>query len=393
MKKKAEEQPKKVQLGRPGNTLQMGIVGLPNVGKSSTFNLLSKLNIPAKNVMFCTIDPNKAKVEVPDERFDHLCESYKPKSKVPASLTILDIAGLVKGASQNQGMGNAFLSHIQSVDGIFHVVRGFDDEEIQHYEGDLDAVRDLDIIHEELMEKDKAMLMKALEEVEKVVKRTNNKDSKEEKACLERVKECYEKGENVRDQQWNYKEIDILNRYLFFTAKNVVYLVNISENDYLKKKNRWLGKISKWVTEHGGGKIIPYSVSYEARLLEATEEERKKIIAETGVESALGKIINAGYHSLELIHYFTAGEDEVKCWTIRQGCKAPGAAGVIHTDFERGFISAEVMKYDDFKALGGEQEVKKEGKVRTEGKNYEVVDGDIIYFKFNVSDPGAKKKK
>ena len=391
MKKKVEE-PKKVQLGRPGNTLQMGIVGLPNVGKSSTFNLLSKLNIPAKNVMFCTIDPNKAKVEVPDERFDQLCTSYKPKSKVPASLTILDIAGLVKGASQNQGMGNAFLSHIQSVDGIFHVVRGFDDEDIQHYEGDLDAVRDLDIIHEELMEKDRAMLTKSLDELEKVVKRTNNKDSKEELAVLERVKEAYEKGENVRDQQWNYKEIDILNRYLFFTAKNVVYLVNISENDYLKKKNKWLAKISKWVTEHGGGKIIPYSVAYEARLLEASEEGRKKILADTGVESALGKIINAGYHSLELIHYFTAGEDEVKCWTIRKGLKAPGAAGVIHTDFERGFISAETMKYEDFLALGGEAEVKKEGKARTEGKNYEVCDGDIIYFKFNVSDPGKKKK-
>merc|ERR1712032_1573395 len=390
-KGKKEEEPKKVQLGRPGNTLQMGIVGLPNVGKSSTFNLLSKLNIPAKNVMFCTIDPNKAKVEVPDPRFDHLCNAYKPKSKVPASLTILDIAGLVKGASQNQGMGNSFLSHIQSVDAIFHVVRGFDDEDIQHYEGDLDAVRDLDIIHEELMEKDKAMLLRSLEETEKVVKRTNNKDSKEELAVLTRVKEIYEKGLNVRDQQWTYKEIDILNRHLFFTAKNIVYLVNISENDYIKKKNRWLGKISKWVTEHGGGKIIPYSVTYEAKLLEATEEERKKIIADAGgVDSALPKIINAGYHSLDFIHYFTSGEDEVKCWTIRQGVKAPGAAGVIHTDFERGFISAEVMKYDDFVSLGGEAEVKKEGKVRTEGKNYEVVDGDIIYFKFNVSDPGAK---
>merc|ERR1712032_1691894 len=174
-KGKKEEEPKKVQLGRPGNTLQMGIVGLPNVGKSSTFNLLSKLNIPAKNVMFCTIDPNKAKVEVPDPRFDHLCNAYKPKSKVPASLTILDIAGLVKGASQNQGMGNSFLSHIQSVDAIFHVVRGFDDEDIQHYEGDLDAVRDLDIIHEELMDKDKTMLEKSLGELQKAVARKNIK--------------------------------------------------------------------------------------------------------------------------------------------------------------------------------------------------------------------------
>lgn len=385
--------PKKVQLGRPGNTLQMGIVGLPNVGKSSSFNLLSKLQVPAKNVMFCTIDPNKAKVEVPDQRFDKLCEIYKPKSKVPASLNILDIAGLVKGASQNQGMGNAFLSHIQSVDGIFHVVRGFDDEDIQHFEGDIDAVRDLDIIHGELMEKDKAVLKKNLEELERVVGRTNNKEAKEEKAVLDKVNELYEKNVNVRDQDWNYKEIDILNKYLFFTAKPVVYLVNISEQDYIKKKNRWLGKISAWVNEHGGGKIIPYSVAYEAKLLEASEEERVKIIKETGADSALPKIINAGYHSLDLIHYFTAGEDEVKCWTIRKGTKAPGAAGVIHTDFERGFISAEVMKYDDLITHGTENEVKKEGKVRTEGKNYEVNDGDIIYFKFNVSDPGAKKKK
>jgi len=396
MKKAAAEAAapqKKVQLGRPGNTLQMGIVGLPNVGKSSTFNLLSKLQVPAKNVMFCTIDPNKARVEVPDTRFDKLCEIYKPKSKVPASLNILDIAGLVKGASQNQGMGNAFLSHIQSVDGIFHVVRGFDDEEIQHFEGDVDAIRDLDIIHGELMEKDKAVLKKNLDELEKTCNRTNNKDSKEEKAVLEKVHELYEKSINVRDHDWNYKEIDILNKYLFFTAKPIVYLVNISEIDYIKKKNRWLAKISVWVNEHGGGKIIPYSVAYESRLLAASEEERKNILKETGVDSALPKIINAGYYSLELIHYFTSGEDEVKCWTIRKGLKGPQAAGVIHTDFERGFISAEVMKYDDLIALGTENEVKKEGKVRTEGKNYEVCDGDIIYFKFNVSDPGAKKKK
>jgi obg-like ATPase 1 len=393
MKKKEEAPPKKVQLGRPGNTLQMGIVGLPNVGKSSTFNLLSKLQVPAKNVMFCTIDPNKARVEVPDSRFDKLCEIYHPKSKVPASLNILDIAGLVKGASQNQGMGNAFLSHIQSVDGIFHVVRGFDDEDIQHFEGDVDAIRDLDIIHGELMEKDKAVLLKNIEELTRVVNRTNNKDAKEEKAVLDKVQELYEKNVNVRDYEWNYKEIDILNKYLFFTAKPVVYLVNISENDYIKKKNKWLGKISTWVNEHGGGKIIPYSVAYEAKLLEATDEERTKIVKDSGADSALGKIINAGYHSLDLIHYFTAGEDEVKCWTIRKGIKAPGAAGVIHTDFERGFISAEVMKFEDLIALGSENEVKKEGKVRTEGKNYEVNDGDIIYFKFNVSDPGAKKKK
>jgi obg-like ATPase 1 len=342
--------------------------------------------------MFCTIDPNKAKVEVPDPRFNKLVEVYKPKSKVPASLNILDIAGLVKGASQNQGMGNAFLSHIQSVDGIFHVIRAFDDEEVLHYEGDVDPIRDLEIIHTELIEKDKAFFAKNLEELEKKLKRkADDKEAQAEKAVLDKVTALYEKGINVRDAEWHFKEIDILNVYQFFSSKPVVYLVNVSEKDYINKKNKWLGKILNWVNAHGGGKIIPYSVAYELKLEKASPEERQKIIKETGMESALGKIITAGYHSLDLIHYFTAGEDEVKCWTIRRGTKAPGAAGVIHTDFERGFISAEVMKYDDFEALGSENEVKKEGKVRTEGKNYEVVDGDIIYFKFNVSDPKKKK--
>jgi obg-like ATPase 1 len=343
--------------------------------------------------MFCTIEPNKAKVEVPDERFDKLCEIYKPKSKVPASLNILDIAGLVKGASQNQGMGNAFLSHIQSVDGIFHVVRAFDDEDIQHYEGEVDPIRDLDIIQSELMEKDKTTLTKNIEELARVVGRSNNKEAKEELAVLEKVMELYNNNINVRDHDWNYKEIDILNKYLFFTAKPVVYLVNIAENDYLKKKNKWLAKIADWVKQHGGGKIIPYSVAYEVKLsLMESDEDRHNHIKQTGAESCLGKIITAGYYSLDLIHFFTAGEDEVKCWTLRKGSKAPQGAGVIHTDFERGFISAETMKYADLISLGTEAEVKKEGKIRTEGKNYEIQDGDIIYFKFNVSDPGKKKK-
>jgi len=187
--KKTEEKPRKPDLGRPGNTLKMGIVGLPNVGKSTTFNLLSKLQVPAENYMFCTLDPNKAKVEVPDERFFKLCDIYKPKSKVPASITILDIAGLVKGASQGQGMGNEFLSHIQSVDGVFHVVRAFDDEEIQHYEGEVDPVRDLDIIQGELMEKDKVLISKNIDELEKVIKRTNGKGEIEERDTLKKV--CY----------------------------------------------------------------------------------------------------------------------------------------------------------------------------------------------------------
>ena len=390
-KNKKDVPPKKVLLGRPGNTLKMGIVGLPNVGKSSTFNLLSKLQAPAENFMFCTIEPNKAKVDVPDVRFDKLTEIYRPKKGCAASLTILDIAGLVKGASTGQGMGNSFLSHVQSVDGIFHVVRAFDDEEVQHYEGEVDPIRDLDIIQGELMEKDKVGLMKSINELEKSIGRTNNKEEKEEKAVLDKVLELYNSNINVRDGQWNFKEIDILNKHLFFTAKPTVYLVNISETEYIKKKNKWLGKIQVWINAHGGGKIIPFSVAFEQKLSKATDEEREKILKDAGTESALGKIITSGYHSLDLLHYFTGGEDEVKCWTFRKGIKAPGAAGIIHTDFERGFISADVIKYDDIMRLGSEVEVKKAGLMRSEGKNYEVLDGDIIHFKFNVSDPKKKK--
>jgi len=390
-KKKVEE--KKVLLGRPGNGLKMGIVGLPNVGKSSTFNLLSKQSVPAENFMFCTINPNQAKVEVPDPRFDFLVKAYEPKKNYAATLNILDIAGLVRGAADGAGMGNAFLSHIQGVDGIYHVVRAFDDDEIQHYDGEVDPVRDLETIKLELVEKDKRFCEKKLEEATLRSKRNGqDKQSLLEKETLEKAMELLKENKNVRDKEdWSYKEIDVLNDYLFFTSKPGVYLVNLSKEDYIKKKNKFLAKIVKWVNENGGGKIIPYSAVYEKELFEASKEERQKIIEENKAESAMGKIITTGFQSLDLIYYFTAGEDEVKCWTIRKGTKAPGAAGVIHTDFERGFISAEVMKFEDFEKLGGENEVKKEGKVRTEGKNYEVQDGDIIYFKFNVSDPKKKK--
>lgn len=359
------------------------------------FNLLSKLNIPAKNVMFCTIEPNKAKVEVPDKRLDHLCEVYKPKSKVPASLTILDIAGLVKGASEGQGMGNEFLSNIQAVDGIYHVVRAFDDEDIQHFEGDVDPVRDMEIIQGELMTKDTQVLDKNLADLNKQIERNGTlKDLIFERDTLNKVKALYSEGKNVRDNpDWNYKEIDILNKYLFFTAKPMVYVINLSEEDYIRKKNKFLGKIQKWIVAHGGGKIIPFSCTLEEKLMQMTPEEKEKFCKENNTSSAIDKLVQAGYYELGLIHFLTAGPDECRNWTVRNGSKAPQAAGVIHTDMERGFICAEVMKYDDFQRLGNEKEVQKAGLVRTEGKNYVVCDGDICYFKFNVSDPGKKKKE
>jgi len=255
---KAEE---KIKLGRPGNTLKMGIVGLPNVGKSTTFNLLSRLNVPAENYPFCTIDPNLAKVPVPDARFDKLCEMWKPKSQVPATLSILDIAGLVPGAHKGEGLGNAFLSHIREVDGIYHVVRAFDDQEIVHTEMEVDPVRDLDIISKELVYKDLDYCTKRIDELESKIKRFNTKEDHEEKNALDKVKTVLEQFKWIRLSDWTMNEVEILNKHLFITSKPAIYLVNLSVQDYLNKKNKWLGKIKQWIDANVPGEIIPYSAA------------------------------------------------------------------------------------------------------------------------------------
>lgn len=390
MPPKKEEVVKKSPLGRPGNTLKMGIVGIPNVGKSSTFNLLSKLSVPAENYPFCTKDPNKAKVFIKDPRFDKLVSMFKPKSAVEATIEVVDIAGLVKGAAEGEGLGNAFLSNIQAVDGIYHVVRAFEDEEIIHTEGEVDPVRDLEVISTELIKKDLQMLNKKLETLEKDIARFNNKQAKEEKETLDKVKKMLDNQQWVKEGTWSLKDIEILNENLFFTAKPVIYMVNLSEKDFKRKGNKWLIKIKEWIEKTCPGPIIPYSVAYEQAILKQLEEageESKESEEATRKHTELSmvpKITKTGYKILELIHYFTAGEDEVKCWTIRDGTKAPGAAGVIHTDFEKGFICAEVMKYDDFVEYGSETEVKSKGKLKTQGKEYVVQDGDIMHFKFNA---------
>lgn len=383
MKKKGKKDvvEEKPRLGRPGNSLKMGIVGFPNVGKSSTFNLLSKMQVKAENFCFCTIDPTVAKVPVADERFDFLVEKHKPKSRVPATLTVYDIAGLVRGAHKGDGLGNNFLSHIQAVDGIYHLVRAFDDDAIAHTENDVNPIRDLEVICEELVMKDLEMLGKKMEELQAKVDRFNDDKATKELEMCTKFKEILTEKKWIKDQEWTSKEIDMLNEFRFFTAKPVVYLVNISEKDFKRKKNKYLPKINDWIKTNCPGKMIPYSVTYEQSVASGN----------LTAPSMINKIINTGYDSLDLIRFFTTGADEVRGWTVRKGSKAPKAAGVIHTDFERGFICAEVMKFEDFKELGSEQKVKGAGKYKQNGKEYVVMDGDIIFFKFNVSK--SKKKK
>ncbi|CAD2088261.1 Obg-like ATPase 1, putative [Plasmodium vinckei] len=390
--KKKEEEPKVLLLGRPKNTLKMGLVGLPNVGKSTTFNVLTKLNIPAENYPFCTIDPHEAKVNVVDERFDWLVDHFKPKSSVHAYLSIFDIAGLVKNAHLGEGLGNNFLSNIAAVDGIYHVVRAFENEDIIHTEGNINPVRDMEIINSELIYKDISNCERNLEDISKVLNR-NKKDKikQNEHDVLTIVLEHLKEHKWIKDRTWKSSEIEVINEFNFLTAKPVVYLVNMSEHDFIRQKNKYLAKIYNWVQEKNKGTIIPYCAEFEQKILSMTETEKEEYFKANNIKnSMLNKIIKTGYYEINLIHFFTCGQDEVKCWTIRKGTKAPQAAGVIHTDFEKGFICAEVYKYTDLVEFKSEGEVKANGKYLQKGKDYVVEDGDIIFFKFNVSSSGKK---
>eukprot|EP01114_Cavostelium_apophysatum_P004668 TRINITY_DN149_c0_g1_i1.p1 TRINITY_DN149_c0_g1~~TRINITY_DN149_c0_g1_i1.p1 ORF type:complete len:411 (-),score=139.08 TRINITY_DN149_c0_g1_i1:41-1144(-) len=367
----------------------MGIVGLPNVGKSTLFNVLTKLSVPASNFPFCTIEPNEARVSVPDERYEWLVDFHKPASRVPAALQITDIAGLIKGASKGEGLGNNFLSHIQAVDGIFHVLRIFEDEDVTHVEGSVDPVRDLEIINEELILKDIQMVQKLREKTEKEMTHSKDKKKKADLEVIQKVEQLLNDRKIIRFIDWKASEVEVINTLQLLTAKPVVYLINMSEKEWFKKGSKWLIKIKQWVDAHGGEPIVPVCGAFEAKLLELGEEGAKKYCEENKTASAIPKVVKTGYHALDLIHFFTCGSDEVKCWTIRNTTKAPGAAGVIHTDFEKGFICAEVMKFEDFKELKSEAAVKAAGKYKQEGKGYTVLDGDIIFFKANTV--GLKK--
>ncbi|THG99741.1 hypothetical protein EW026_g2665 [Hermanssonia centrifuga] len=387
--KKAAAQEKKTLLGRPGNNLKIGIVGMPNVGKSSFFNVLSKTDLgKSANYPYATINPEEARIPVPDERFDWLCDSYKPSSRVPAALTCIDIAGLTAGASTGAGLGNAFLSHVRAVDGIFQVVRAFDDADVIHVEGDVNPIRDMEIIQTELRLKDIEWVEKHLDNLKKGGRALGNnsladKAKKEEIATVEKVLKCVSvDNKDVRKAEWTNKEIDVVNGLQMLTAKPVTYLVNLSEKDYIRKKNKWLAKIKAWIDEKNpGDPLIPFSVALEERLANLSDEEQAEEEKNIGTQSALGKITQAGYASLDLIRYFTCGPVEVRAWTIRRGTKAPQAAGVIHSDFENKFVCGEIMSYEDLKEHGSETAVKAAGKLRQQGKPYEMVDGDIAYWK------------
>merc|ERR1712142_789620 len=376
-----------VMLGRFGTSLKVGIVGVPNVGKSTFFNVLTSSQIAAENFPFCTIDPNESRVPVPDERWDYLCEYHKPASKVPAFLNVVDIAGLVAGASEGAGLGNAFLSHISACVAIFQMLRAFEDEDVTHVDGNVDPIRDLKTILDELRLKDVEYFKRQYDEFEKKCKRGNDKALKEEFAIIEKCLNLLEKDEKhlrfIRD--WSANEVEVLNKHLPLTAKPMLYLVNLTEKDIIRKKNKWLVKIKQWIDENDpGAQLIPFSAAFESRAFNDDPAEFAKHCEESKVASVLPKIIKAGFSILKLEYFFTAGVDEVKAWTIQKGTKAPGAAGKIHTDFEKGFIMAEVMKYADFKECGSESATKAAGKYRQEGKQYVVNDGDIIFFKFNA---------
>jgi len=401
MPAKGKGQPeKKVMLGRPSTNVKIGLVGLPNVGKSSLFNLLGNLQVAAENYPFCTIDPSDTKVVVPDRRFKHLVTEFKPKKEIPAVLNVTDIAGLVKGAAEGKGLGNAFLSHIQAVDAIYHVTRAFVKKDIEHVEGNVDPVRDFEIIRGELAKKDLAWMNGYREAFKKKCRAKITKEQENEINCFTKVIEMLEEGKEPRHADWSGREIGFINQWPLLTSKPVVYLVNISLMNQCKSQNKWFKDIKEWVAKNGGEPVIPFSVAFEEKMLAindmdaASAETAKKALMEKFSikalpKSMIPKIIKSGYQALRFINFFTVGADEVRAWSIREGTNAPGAAGAIHGDFEKHFVKAEVYNYDAFKEFKSEKGVKDAGKLMTKGKDYEVKDGDIMFIKHNAG--GAKK--
>jgi GTP-binding protein YchF len=364
--------------------LSCGIVGLPNVGKSTLFNAITQAGAEAANYPFCTIDPNVGIVEVPDDRLDKLTELVVPKQTIPTAFEFVDIAGLVKGASQGEGLGNKFLAHIREVDAIVHVVRCFQDENITHVSGKIDPISDIETINLELILTDIDTVERKIERSRKNLKGGDKKVA-DEVACLERVKEILYEDKPARSIELNEEEALILRDLHLLTMKPVLYAANVSEGEAGNSEdNPYVQKVREYAAKTGA-EVVPISARVEEEIAELEGEDKEMFLQELGlVESGLNRLIRAAYKLLGLYTYFTAGVQEVRAWTIRKGTKAPQAAAVIHTDFEKGFIRAEVVGYDHLVTAGSMNAAKEKGWFRLEGKEYVVQDGDVMHFRFNV---------
>ena len=366
-------------------SLKAGIVGLPNVGKSTLFNAITKKNILAANYPFATIEPNVGVVTVPDKRLDRLNEMYQPKKLVPTTFEFTDIAGLVKGASKGEGLGNKFLSHIREVDAIVQVVRCFDDPEITHVEGKVDPIRDIEIIDAELAISDLDIVEQRLAKVAKKAESTKDKESLQEVAVLNKCREALLAGTPIRRIELTKDEEQIIKGFNFLTQKKVIYAANVNDEDAIVGSNAYTKEVEEYAKKDNA-EVIVMCAKLEEELSGYEDEEREAFMKDLGLNaSGLDQLIKATYSLLGLKTFFTSGADECRAWTFRDGMLAPECAGIIHTDFERGFIKAEVMSYDDLEALGTEKAVQEAGKLRLEGKDYQMQDGDIVYFRFNVS--------
>lgn len=365
-------------------SLTAGIVGLPNVGKSTLFNAITNQKILAENYPFATIEPNVGVVTVPDERMDKLKEMYEPNRFIPTAYEFTDIAGLVKGASQGEGLGNKFLSHIREVDAIVEVVRCFDDGKIIHVDGNIDPIRDIETINLELAIADLDVINNRLERVSKKARTTKNKEDLTEVEALEKAKQALEENKALRQVEFTEDELKSLKSYSFLTLKPIIYLANIKESELGNPDNKYVQEVKQYALKENA-QVVSLCAKVEEDLSELTKEEKQEMLEALGLEeSGLDKLIQATYDILGLATYFTVGKDEVRAWTFKKGMNAKQCAGIIHSDFEKGFIRAEVMSYEDLVKYGNELKVKEAGRARLEGKDYIMQDGDICHFRFNV---------
>lgn len=364
--------------------LKAGIVGLPNVGKSTLFNAITKKNILAANYPFATIDPNVGVVTVPDERLTYLENLYMPERTIPTTYEFTDIAGLVKGASKGEGLGNKFLSHIREVDAIVEVVRCFEEENIIHVEGGVDPIRDIEIINVELIISDLEIVQNRLSKIAKKCEMTKDKQELLEFNTLKKCEEALLQNIPLRRLELTKEEKLSLKAFCFITLKPIIYMANVSEEDAIIGHNKYTDEVCSYAANENAS-VIVVCAKMESELAELNEEDKEQFLKEMGISSSgLDKLIYATYDLLGLQTFFTSGKDECRAWTFKKGMKAPECAGIIHSDFERGFIKAEVMSFEDLKEYGTEIKVKEAGKMRLEGKEYLMQDGDIVYFRFNV---------